>query len=107
MKTAVFLFTATVNLGIGIILLFLLIIGLNGYSERQSTPGLILFIVWIFIFSFITAAFSFFTASFLNKKKSFSPFAAALISIIGFVLVGVVLDFIGIFAAIGLIEVLR
>ncbi|HSK70771.1 MAG TPA: hypothetical protein VK892_03680 [Pyrinomonadaceae bacterium] len=107
MKIGAFLLTATANLGIGIILFFFLIIALNGYSESQATPGLILFIVWILFFSLAAAVFSFFTVTFLTKKKSFSPFAAAVFSTIGFVFIGGILDFIGIFAAIGLIEVLR
>ena len=107
MKIAAFLLTATINLGVGIILFFFLIIALNGYSEKQAAPGLILFIVWILIFSLAAACLSFFTVSYLIKKKSFSPLAGAFFSIIGFVFIGVILDLVGILAAIGLIEGLR
>jgi hypothetical protein len=107
MKIAAFLITALANLGVGFVLFFFLIIALNGYSESQATPGLILFIVWVLLFSLIAAVLSLLTINFLSKKKSLSRFAAAIISVVVCIFVGGTLNFVGIFAAIGLIEALR
>lgn len=105
MKIGAFLLTATANLGIGIVLFFLLIVALNGYSESQATPGLILFIIWILIFSLIMAILSFFMVGYFGKK-SMNKFAAMIISVVVFSLAGAVVDFVGMLAAVGLIEVL-
>lgn len=107
MKILAFIITALANIGIGVVFLFFLLIALNGYSERQANPGLILFIVWVLLFSLITAISSFLTTGWMEKKKSFSPMVAALGSILTFVAIGVGINFIGIFAAIILIEALR
>lgn len=107
MKIAVFLITALANLAVGFVLFFFLIIALNGYSGSQAEPGLILFIVWALFFSLAAAVLSVLAINYLTKKKSFSRLTAAIISVIVFIFVGGILDFIGIFAAIGLIEALR
>lgn len=106
MKIGAFLLTATANLGIGIVLFFFLIIALNGYSESQATPGLILFIVWILIFSLIMAILSFFMVGYFGKK-SMNKLAAMILSVVVFSLAGTVVDFVGMLAAVGLIEALR
>lgn len=107
MKIAAFLITALANLVVGFVLFFFLIIALNGHSGSQAEPGLILFIVWALIFSLATAVLSVLAISYLTKKKSLSRLTAAIISVIVFIFVGGILDFIGVFAAIGLIEALR
>lgn len=107
MKIAAFLITALINTGIGAILFFFLIIALNGYSGSQAEPGLILYIVWILLFSIITAVLSVLAANYLSAKKSLNKFLALAISVTVFVIAGAALHFAGIFAAIGLIEALR
>jgi hypothetical protein len=102
-----FLITALVCIGIGFVLFFFLIIGLNGYSEQQATPGLILYIVWALFFSLAAAVLSVLTAKYLINKKSFSAIAAVAIAAPIFIIVGGVANFLGIFAAVFLIEGLR
>lgn len=107
MKILAFIITALANIGIGVVFLFFLLIALNGYSERQANPGLILFVIWVLLFSLATAALSVLAANWMKRKKSLSLPAAALGSTLIFVLIGGGLNFIGIFAAIILIEALR
>lgn len=102
-----FLITALVNIAVGVVLFFFLLLGMNGYSEKQATPGLILYIAWALLFSILTAVFSVLAARFLIRKKSFSPLAATAIFAPIFIVVGGVANFVGIFAAIFLTEALR
>lgn len=102
-----FLITALANIAIGFVLFFFLIVGLNGYSGSQAEPGLILYVVWALLFSLVAAFLSFLTAKYLIGKKSFSPVAAVAVAAPIFIIVGGVLNLVGIFAAIILIEALR
>ena len=107
MKVVIFLVTALGNMGIGIILFFFLLLSLNGYSEKQAEAGLILFIIWVLFFSAAVAVCAVLSASFLTIKKSLNWIAASLVSILIFVVIGAILNFVGTVAAIVLTEALR
>ena len=107
MKILAFFSPALINLCLGVVLFFFLLIGLNGYSEKQAFPGLILFIVWVLLASLFCGGLSLLTTNFLNAKKSWSLTKAGLISAALFTVAGAVLSFAGILAAILLIEALR
>lgn len=102
-----FLLAALFNIGIGFVWLFFLIIGLNGYSEKQATPGLILYVVWALFFTLLASVLSVLTAKYLVGKKSFRPISAVAVSSPIFIIVGGALNFVGIFAAAALIEASR
>jgi hypothetical protein len=102
-----FLITILAGIGVGVILFFFLIVGLNGYSEQQATPGLILYIVWALFFSLAAAILSVLTAKYLINKKSFSALGAVAIAAPIFIIVVAAANFAGIFASIFLIEALR
>lgn len=102
-----FFVTAIINIGIACVLFIFLLIALNGFSERQANPGLILYIVWTLLASLLAAALSVLTAKYLIGKKSLKPFGAIAISSPIFIILGGVASFIGIFAAVLLIEALR
>ncbi len=106
-KVVIFLITALGNIGIGIMLFFFLLLSLNGYSEKQAKPGLILFIIWVLLFSAAAAACAVLSANFLTTKKSLNWLAASLVSILIFVVIGAILNFVGTIAAIFLTEALR
>jgi len=107
MKFIPFTITALVNIGVGVVLFFALLLGLNGYSEQQATPGLILFIVWVLLVSLLTAFLSVVATNFLTTKTSMNFWIAALISIFVFVIVGAVLSVVGWFVSIFVTEALR
>ncbi|MET0754347.1 MAG: hypothetical protein ABWZ66_13275 [Pyrinomonadaceae bacterium] len=102
-----FFITALVNTGIAFLWFFFLIIGLNGYSEKQATPGLILYIVWALFFSLLAAVLSVLTAKYLIGKKSFGSISAVAIASLVFIIAGGIANFIGMFAAAAVIESLR
>ncbi len=99
--------TGLMNIGVGVVLFFLLLLGMNGYSEQQATPGLITFIIWVLLVSLLTAILSVVTTNFFTTKKSMNFWVAALISIFVFVIIGVVFDIIGLFISIFVTEALR
>jgi hypothetical protein len=107
MKIATFLITALVNAGIGFVMFFMLILGLNGFSGKQAEPGLLLFIVWGLLSALITGILGVLLANYLATKKSMSKIAAAAISSLIFVIVGGVSVVAGFFASIFLVSALR
>ena len=102
-----FFITLLLNIGLGFVFFFFLIIGLNGFSESQAAPGLIFYIVWAVFFSSLSAGLSVVAAKYLINKKSLSPVAAAAICAPIFIVVGGVLIFLGIFIAAILVSALR
>ena len=106
-KLVIFLITAFGNIGIGIMLFFLLLLSLSGYSGKQAEPGLILFIIWVLLFSAVAAVCAFLSANFLITKKSLNWLAVSLVSILIFVVTGAILNFVGAIAAVVLTEALR
>ena len=102
-----FFITALINVGIGVVLGFFLLIMLNGFSGRQAEPGLILYVVWTLFFSLLAAILSVLSAKYLTSKKSLSPVASVAISAPVFIVVGGIFIFLGTFAAVILIEALR
>jgi hypothetical protein len=102
-----FLMTAAVDIAIGVVLGFFLLLALNGYSEDQAMPGLILYVVWVLLFSLAAAALSVLTAKYLIGKKSFGALAACAIAAPIFIVIGGVVNFAGLFAAVILSEALR
>lgn len=102
-----FFITAIINIGIACVLFIFLLIVLNGFSESQADPGLILYVAWALLTALIAATLSVLTAKYLIGKKSFKPFSAIAISSPIFIIVGGAASFVGIFAAVLLIETLR
>lgn len=102
-----FLVTAIINIGIACVLGIFLLIALNGFSESQANPGLILYIVWTLLTALITASLSVLAAKYLIGKKSFTPLGAIAISAPIFIVVGGIVSVVGIFASVILIEALR
>ncbi len=107
MKVGIFLATALGNIGIGIMLFFILLLSLNGYSGNQAEMGLILFIIWVLLFSIAAAVCAYLSANFLITKKSLNWIVASLVSVLIFVVIGAILNFVGMIAAIVLTEALR
>ena len=107
MKAIPFLITGLVNIGVGVFLFFFLLLGLNGFSEKQAEPGLITFIVWVFLASLMTAILSVVSTNFFATRKSMNFWLAAFLSIFIFGAVGAILNVIGWFAALFVTSALR
>ena len=86
---------------------FVLLVGLNGYSERQATPGLVLYIALGLSSAFGLGAASPFAAKRLANGTSLGRFGASAIVVVVFCIIGVAILFAGFVASVALAEVLR
>ena len=107
MQILVLIFTVVFQLTAAAIGFFLLLVGLNGYSERQATPSLILYVILSLISAFALGAASPFAAKRLAKRTSLGSFGSSAIVIVAFSIIGVIVLFVGFFASFALAEVLR
>lgn len=107
MRIIVFIVTALIQVGFAVIGHLILLLGLNGYSEKQATPGLAFFFFLSVASALGLGGASAFAAKWLVEKKSFGRFAAAATSIGGFSAAGAVILAAGFFVALILAEVMR
>jgi hypothetical protein len=107
MKIIVFLVTAFINLVAAAAGFFILLLGLNGYSERQATPSLILYLVLSVLSIVGFGALAVFTANFVVKKNWVGNAGAAFVATISSSIVGGLVLIVGLFIAFALAEVVR
>jgi hypothetical protein len=107
MRAIPFLITFLINLGIGVFLFFFLLLGMNGFSEKQAEPGLIFFIVWVLLASLITAILSVISTNYFTTQKSMNFWLAALLSTFIFVVIGAGLSVVGWFASLFITSAIR
>jgi hypothetical protein len=106
MKIIIYLVTALITLAATVAGFFVLLLGLNGYSERQATPSLILYLVASLLTVLGFGALAAFSANLLVKKNWGTGPAVLIATISSSIVAGVVL-IAGLFAAFALAEVLR
>ena len=107
MKITVFLVTALITLIVAAAGFFILLLGLNGYSERQATPSLILFLVFSVLSILGFGALAVFTAKFAVKKNWVGTSGAAFVATISSSIVACLVLIVGLFIAFVLAEVVR
>ena len=107
MGILVLILTVVFQLTAAAIGLFVLLVGLNGYSERQATPSLILYIILSLTSALALGAASPFAAKRLAKRTSVGRFSSSAIVVVGFSFIGVIVLFVGFFASFALAEILR
>ena len=107
MKAVAFILPLLANIAFGAVVLLLLIIMLNGYSERQATPGLIFFIIWILLSSLAAGVLSLFVMTRLVGRWSWGTVKAALTASAAFIVAGGISAVAAAFGAIAVIELLR
>ncbi|HLM59572.1 MAG TPA: hypothetical protein VK308_02095 [Pyrinomonadaceae bacterium] len=102
MKAATLVLTTLIMFGLGAAWFLMLIVVLNGFTEEQAQPGLILFIVWAILTAIVAGVLGFWCAGYLTEKRSFSPALAALASVVFSVIGGAASDFIGFIVAVAI-----
>ena len=107
MKAIPFLMTGLINLGVGVFFFLFLLLGMNGFSEKQATPGLIFFIVWVLLVSLIAAIASVVATNYFTAQKSMNFWLAAFLSTFIFVVVGAIASVVGWFASLFITSALR
>jgi len=77
---------------------FFLLLALNGFSERDTTPSLVFFAVWTLLAAVVLGAGSFFLTKFLIAR-SFNAILALILSVTAAVGIGFIADFGGLIAS--------
>ena len=106
MRVIVFSIVAVIQLAVAAFGLFVLLVGLNGYSERQATPGLIAYVVLCLATIPGMGAAGAVAARLLVERKGFGKAGASVSAIIAVVILGVVILVTGVIAAFVIAEVL-
>jgi hypothetical protein len=106
MKVIVFILTTAIQLIAAALAFFMLLLGLNGFSEKDAAPSLIMFIVLAFASAAGLGFASIYGMKWLSQTW-LGGFAGAAASVVGFAFIGCVILIIGWFAALFLAEIMR
>lgn len=107
MRIIVFIVTAVIHLAAAAVGFLVLLLALNGYSEKQATPSLIFYILLSLASAPGLGGASAFAAKRLAKGKSLGSLGASATAVIGFSILGALILIAGFFAALVLAEVIR
>lgn len=99
MRVIVFVLNAVIQLTAAAVGFFLLLLGLNGFSERQANPGLLFYIIISVGSALGLGVASAFASKWLTQKKSIGALGASAISVPVFAVVGVLIIIACIFGA--------
>ena len=107
MRIIVFLINAVIQLAAAAVGFFLLLLGLNGFSERQSNPSLLFYIILSVGSAVGLGGASAFAAKWLAGKKSLGGLGASAIAVVVFSVVGVLILVAGFFVSLLVAEAMR
>ena len=107
MRIIVFSITAVLLLGMAVVGLIVLLVGLNGYSERHATPGLIVYLAICLATVPGMGAVGSAKARSLVESKALGKVRASAGVIIGVGISGVMILMVGVVVAFVMAEVLR
>jgi hypothetical protein len=107
MKIIVFLIAAIAQIGASVFGFFILLLGLNGFSEREATPSLIFYIVLSLATIVGDGLIGVVLARRLANRTKFGIGGASVIATIAVVILGVVILIAGLFVAFVLASVVH
>lgn len=107
MRIIVFILTSAIQLAAAAAGFLLLLLGMNGYNERDAAPGLYLYIALGLGSVLALGLLSAFAAKWLVEKRSFGRAGAAATAVVGFVALGALILIVSFFAAIAAAEAMR
>jgi hypothetical protein len=105
-KIITFLLILGINLAVGVGFIFTLMLGLNGFSERDANYAFGVFIAGGLLISLLTATAGLFLVRFLTGKQ-WNQVLAVLLSVVAFVALGFVLKVVVFFIAIFVADFVR
>lgn len=107
MKVLIFIMIAAVHAALAVGGFVMLLMGLNGYSERQANPGLIFYIILNILAATGLGVGGIFLKQKLVERFWLGNFTSSLISVLAAVALGAFIIIAGIFASAMLVEALR
>jgi len=106
-KIITFVLIAGINTAVAVLLFFFLLLGLNGFSERDAKWSIWLFLIGAALVTILAAVAGIFTTKFFSVKKGVNVIWAALISILIFSFLGAGINFLITFVGFFLAEAVR
>jgi hypothetical protein len=106
LRITVFLITGVLNVAAAIFGFFILLLGLNGFSERQATPSLIFYVVFCLTSLLILSFLGTLIAKAFVEKGWMNKVWAAIVSILSTSIVSGVLVVVAVFVGFALAEFL-
>lgn len=107
MRIIVFVINAVIQLAAAAVGFLMLLLGLNGFSERQANPSLLFYIVLGFGSAAGLGFASAFTSKWLAGKKSLGAVAGSAVSVVVFAILGALILVVGFFIALFIAEAMR
>ena len=107
MRMIVCIVSVVITLGAAVFGLFFLLLGLNGYSEKQATPSLAVYVVLSLVTVLGVGIGSPFATKRLAQRRSLGNFGASAIVVTGSSIIGVVLLIALLFTSFVLADILR
>lgn len=107
MRVIVFALAAVIQLAAAAVGFVILLISMNGYNERDATPGIYLYIFLGVVSALALGILSAFVAGRLVERGSFGGLAASAAAVLGSGVVGGIIVGVSFFAAIILAEAVR
>ncbi len=106
-KIAAFIITAGLVGAVSIYIGLFVLVALNGFSESDGGPGILLYLVWAFLGVIISGVLSVLAVYYLAEKKEFNIIVSGLISIVIFIIFGVLFNIVGGIAGVLFADALR
>jgi hypothetical protein len=107
MRIVVFVVNAVIQLAAAAAGFLLLLLGLNGFGERQANPSLLFYIVLSVGSAVGLGGASAFASKWLAGKKSLGGLGASAIAVVVFAVLGVLILVVGFFVALFIAEAMR
>lgn len=105
-KIITFLTIGGVNLAVSVFLLFFLMLGLNGFSERDANYAFLFFIIGAIVVAVLAGILGIVLLKILIKK-SFRSVSASIISILIFSILGIIINIALWFGGLIIAEIVR
>lgn len=107
MRIIVFILSALIQIAAAAAGFIILLLSMNGFNERDATPGIYLYIFLSFVSALGLGLASGFVAKRLVQKKAYGKVAASAIAVLGFSVLGGLILIGSFIAAIVLAEIVR
>ena len=105
-KIITFLLIGGINLTVAVILLFFLMLGLNGFSERDANYAFLFFIVGALVVTVLSGISGIVLLNLLTKRK-FSSVSASIIAVLIFSVLGAVINIALLFGGVIIADLVR
>ena len=105
-KIITFLVIVGINLAVAVVLLFFLMLALNGFSERDANYAFLFFIIGAFVVTFLSGILGIVLLNILTKRN-FGSVSASIIAVLIFSILGAAINFALVFGGVIIADLVR